>query len=45
MIYDYTLTTGAGREVSMKDYDGKVVARFEPTEDMEKVEACVKSLL
>ncbi len=27
------------------DRDGNVVARFEPTEDMKKVEACVASLL
>ena len=27
------------------DRDGKVVARFEPTAEMEKVEACVKKLL
>ena len=27
------------------DKEGKVVARFEPTEDMKKVEECVKSLL
>jgi glutathione peroxidase len=25
--------------------DGNVVARFEPTDDMEKVKACVESLL
>lgn len=27
------------------DREGNVVARFEPTADMEKVEACIKSLL
>lgn len=27
------------------DRDGNVVARFEPTEDMSEVEACIKSLL
>ena len=27
------------------DREGKVVARFEPMEDMNKVEECVKSLL
>ena len=27
------------------DREGKVVARFEPTADMEKVEACIKELL
>ena len=27
------------------DREGKVVARFEPTADMEKVEACIKSLI
>ena len=26
------------------DRDGNVVARFEPTADMAKVEACIKSL-
>ena len=25
MIYDYTLTNGKGEEVSMKDYEGKVL--------------------
>ena len=27
------------------DREGNVVARFEPTADMEKVEACIKALL
>ena len=25
MIYDYTLTNGKGEEVSMKEYEGKVL--------------------
>ena len=53
MIYDYTLTTGKGEPLNLQDYKGKViidregsvVARFEPTADMEEVEACVKTLL
>lgn len=27
------------------DREGKVVARFEPTADIEKVEACIKELI
>lgn len=44
-FYDYTVPAPDGTEKSMKDFEGNVVARFEPTEKMDKVAEFVGSLI
>lgn len=44
-VQDFTVKDRAGQDVSLKEYEGKVVARFEPTVDMDEVKAAVAAML
>jgi glutathione peroxidase-family protein len=44
-LYDYAVPKTDGTELSLGDFRGKVVARFEPTADMAEVEQAVARFL
>lgn len=44
-VYDFTVRDRMGNDVSLRDYEGKVIARFEPTVDMDDVKAAVAAAL
>ena len=44
-VYDFIVKDRKGNEVSLEDYKGKVIARFEPTVDMEEVRKAVTELI
>ena len=44
-FYDFTMNDLDGHAVSMKAYEGKVVARYEPMVTPEEIEAEIEKLL
>ena len=44
-VYDFIVKGRAGNDVSLSDYKGKVIARFEPTTDMAEVRKAVEELI
>ena len=44
-VYDFTVKDRKGNDVSLQEYAGKVVARFEPTTEMTEVRKAVEELL
>ncbi len=44
-FYDRSVEAATGEVISMKDYEGNVVARFEPSAKMSDVDKCVAELL
>ena len=44
-VYDFTVKDRSGNAVGLSEYRGKVIARFEPTEDMDGVRAAVEKAL
>ena len=44
-VYDFTVKDRSGNEVGLSEYKGKVIARFEPTVDMDEVKTAVKAAL
>ena len=44
-IYDFSVENINGDFVSLKEYEGKVVDRFEPTADFDYIRSRVEALL
>ncbi len=44
-IYSFAGVTPSGKEVPLKDYEGKVTARVEPKESPETMKGLIESLL
>ena len=44
-VYDFTMKDRLGQDVSLSDYRGRVIARFEPTVDMKDVRNAVETAL
>ena len=44
-VYDFKVKDDAGKEVSLSDYKGKVLKRYEPTDKMSDIEADIQNEL